>query len=135
MMNNDPMLLLLFAILVAVSLVAVVALGFALLAKRQVRQVRYEYEQRLAQLEKQAKLAAHGASGIGQRILAVEERLEILKERAEDVSDSEGALAYAQAMQLFEQGVDTNTIATSCGLSSAEANLMATIHRHKHRAA
>jgi hypothetical protein len=135
MMNYDPMLLLLSTMLLTASIMAMAALVFALLAKRQVRQVRSEYEQRLALLEKQAKLSARGANGIGQRVVAVEKKLEVLKEKAEDVSDSEGALAYTQAMQLFEQGVDTDTIATSCGLSSAEANLMATLHRHKHRAA
>ncbi len=115
------------------------AMGVAVWAltrsKRQVQQHKADHDRRLGQLEKQLKVATGGALGMGQRILVLEEKLQQLQNQNEAIGTSDGALAYAQAMKLFEQGVDANTVAASCSLSSAEVSLMAMLHNHKRNAA
>lgn len=124
---------------IAIALFAVVAAvlaGMQVLAlNRRTQVMRSQFEQRLLQLEKQVKLTTQGAAGLGQRILALESQLQQLQKQTDSVDASDGAVAYTQAMQLFEQGVDTDTIATSCGLSNAEASLMAMLYQQKNRAA
>ena len=116
-------------------LLAALAVGFAFMLKQRFNVQQAQYEQRFVDLEKRLKLATSGAAGMGQRILALENKLQQLQQRSDTTDASDGAIAYTQAMQLFEQGVDADTIATSCGLSNAEASLMAMIHQHKSRAA
>lgn len=135
MIELNAVQIILFTVITCSVVIAALAMWLVIANGRRLQVVKDGFEQRLVQLEKQAKLAIHGAAGLGQRILALEEKLQQLQKQTEAVDASDGAVAYTQAMQLFEQGVDTDTVATSCGLSNAEANLMAMIHKQRNRAA
>lgn len=116
-------------------LVTLLTTALAINNRRQIAQIRADYARQSAAMDKQLKLVTNGAVGIGQRILALDEKLQQLQNRADAADASDGAIAYNQAMRLFEQGVETDTVATSCGLSVAEASLMSIIHKHKNKAA
>lgn len=116
-------------------LLAVLAVVLAVGNRRQLTRIQADYARQSAAMEKQLKLVTHGAVGIGQRILALDNKLQQLQNRTEAADGTDSAIAYNQAMRLFEQGVDTDTVATSCGLSVAEASLMSIIHKHKKKAA
>ena len=118
--NLSPLLTLLsVTIAVASSLAALVALATARAAQRQADQL----QQNLVNMEQQLIVATQGSIGMGKRVLALEQNLKALTDN-QDLSGSD-SLAYTQAMRMFEQGADVETVASSCELSSSEVNLMA----------
>ena len=70
---------------------------------------------------------------MGQRLLVLEQRVysAAQKEEVEQqyMPTDEATYAYSQALQMFEQGADANVVASNCGLSSSEANLMALMRK------
>jgi len=67
-----------------------------------------------------------GSVGVGQRLLAMEKRLqnEEQKQQPVDLKADEEFQAYADAAQLFKMGFSSEEVASRCGLSRAEASLM-----------
>ena len=88
-------------------------------------------------MEKDLQLATSGAVGMGQRILALEDKVRRLSKVQQELGDASDHYAYSQAMNLFDQGADIETVVSSCGISSSEAQLMSLIRKqtaHKQRA-
>lgn len=79
-------------------------------------------------LEQQIGVATSGAMGMGQRIVALERKLQALQDRQDNLSGTD-TFAYSQALQMFEQGADVATVASNCGFSSSEAQLMALVQK------
>jgi hypothetical protein len=71
-------------------------------------------------------LANNGSVGMGQRLLAMEKRLQqtSTEKSKADPDDDEEFQAYNQAAQLFKLGFGAEEVAQRCGLSRAEASLM-----------
>ena len=86
------------------------------------------YEARVTRCDKEIKTLTVGALGMGQRILALEGKLNLLENDSSAATESVD-YAYSQAKQMFAQGADSDTVASNCGFSSSEAELMALIHR------
>lgn len=78
-------------------------------------------------LEQQIGIATSGAIGMGHRIVALEHRLQSLQDRQDNLPGD--TFAYSQALQMFEQGADVATVASNCGFSSSEAQLMALVQK------
>ncbi len=79
-------------------------------------------------LEQEIQSMTAGSVGMGHRILALELKLSRLAEQGSSVQEGDG-FAYTQAKQMFEQGADTETVASNCGFSSSEAKLMALVQK------
>lgn len=130
---------------VTIELAVSLALGSLLLAItaviltfRLVGQARLRLDEALGRLhsfDKQLKALEAGAVGLGHRVVAMEQTLLELSEGREDMMGHSGEqLAYTQAMQMFDQGADVDTVVSSCGLSNSEAQLMALVRSHlKHK--
>lgn len=55
-------------------------------------------------------------------------------DEAEETTEQRDAeTAYTKAIKLANQGVDPNTLATQCGISRGEADLIVALYRASHR--
>lgn len=82
----------------------------------------------ILQLEQKIGVATSGAVGMGNRIVALERKLQALQEKQENIGGVD-EFAYNQALQMFEQGADVATVASNCGFSASEAQLMALVQK------
>lgn len=117
----------LFGASIVTSLVCLVSLVLVWLwATRQVTAARAQ----ITELEYKIGVATSGAAGMGNRIVALERKLHALQEKQDNHSGSGvDQFAYSQALQMFEQGADVATVASNCGFSASEAQLMALVQQ------
>lgn len=67
---------------------------------------------------------------LGERILALEEYIEMLGNRQQvQNSNKRDKQFYRQAINLVDQGVSTDELAQQCGISASEADLIAALYR------
>lgn len=85
-------------------------------------------QERIHQLEQKIGIATSGAIGMGNRIVALERKLQALQDKQEALGGVD-EFAYSQALQMFEQGADVATVASNCGFSASEAQLMALVQQ------
>lgn len=81
------------------------------------------------QLERQLSIVTSGSIGMGQRVLDLESQLQTMKRDQADRDSSDSTLSYAQASMLFDQGLDAETVASTCSLSLSEASLMELMYK------
>lgn len=85
-------------------------------------------------LENDLRDALRGAVGMGHRIVALEKRLGEISSTSGQEHSSVDEFAYTQAMQMLEQGADVSTVASNCGFSNSEAQLMALVQKQLKKA-
>jgi hypothetical protein len=83
----------------------------------------------LERLDKNLQMLNSVSIGMGQRLLALEQKLLQIKQQAPQVDVQPHDVSYTQAMQMFDRGFDAATVATSCSISRSEAQLMALIRQ------
>ncbi|QEI12588.1 DUF2802 domain-containing protein [Cellvibrio japonicus] len=107
---------------------SLLALLLALYCVKQVRHQAHETERLLQRLTREVAASSSGSVGMGQRLLAMEKRLQVTeaqpKTEKPDYYQDEEFQPYAQAAQLFKLGLDADEVARRCGLSRAEASLL-----------
>lgn len=112
----------------AVSIfVSVAALFIALKSLKVAKAQQAETEQAFQKFARDLALSNSGSVGMGQRLLAMEKRLQEQPEKADrkiDYYNDEDFQPYSQAAQLFKLGLDAEEVARRCGLSRAEASLI-----------
>lgn len=115
--------------LIAVSIaLSVASLSVAALVYRNAKLLVQRSDEQMHDMEKQMAVVTRGGIGIGQRILTLEQKLRSLEAKQDDVNGGDN-FAYSQAMQMFRQGADIATVASNCGFSNSEAELMALVQK------
>lgn len=117
----------LFEISLMISLVfSVLALVIAMISLKSVRNQASNNEKLLQKLMRDLAASNSGSVGMGQRLLAMEKRLQHTQKPSEkiDVYNDDEFQPYSQAAQLFQMGLDADEVARRCGLSRAEASLL-----------
>lgn len=115
----------LFGLSITASLICAIALAVVWLwSARQTAAARTQ----ILQLEQKIGVATSGAVGMGNRIVALERKLQAVQEKQENIGGVD-EFAYAQALQMFDQGADVATVASNCGFSASEAQLMALVQQ------
>lgn len=110
-----------------------VALAMLMVTVQLSRQQRKQHlslenlKQEQRKLECALKTSSDTAIGVGQRLLALETKFKKWADNGNAPSFTSEDLAFSQAIQLFDQGADIETVVNSCGLSSSEASLMAMV--------
>lgn len=117
-----------FWITVASGLVNLVCLVAVTALWRRLGRAEENALQKQQHLEQQIGIATSGAIGMGHRIVALERKLQALQDRQDNLTGTDN-FAYSQALQMFEQGADVATVASNCGFSSSEAQLMALVQK------
>lgn len=115
-------------LLVMSTVVSIGCLIAAVLIYRSARVLVDHTNAQFQQLQKQIATTTQGGIGMGQRLLSLENKLRSLQNKQEDISAGD-TFTYGQAMQMFKQGADTATVASNCGLSNSEAELMALVQK------
>ena len=103
------------------------ALIVALHSLQRVRQQAGDNEKLIQKLMHEVAASSSGSVGMGQRLLAMEKRLQDdaskQTEKIDYYNDDEFQ-PYSQAAQMFKMGLDCDEVARRCGLSRAEASLL-----------
>ncbi len=79
--------------------------------------------------------SSSGSVGMGQRLLAMEKRLQANATKPAEKSDyynDDEFQSYSQAAQMFKMGMDCDEVARRCGLSRAEASLLEMMQKSSH---
>jgi hypothetical protein len=107
-------------------LLSVVALVIALKSLSRTREYSLQAEKLYQRLSKELAVSSSGSVGMGQRLLAMEKRLQSEPKPSQkiDYYNDEDFQPYSQAAQLFKMGLDSDEVARRCGLSRAEASLI-----------
>lgn len=112
--------------LLASALISVIALVIALFSLKQVRRQADANEKLIQKLMREVAASSSGSVGMGQRLLAMEKRLQSDTKKPEkiDYYNDDEFQPYSQAAQMFKMGMDCDEVARRCGLSRAEASLL-----------
>lgn len=119
----------------ASAVVSVIALVIALLSLKLVRRQADANEKLIQKLMREVAASSSGSVGMGQRLLAMEKRLQAnatkQPEKIDYYNDDEFQ-PYSQAAQMFKMGMDCDEVARRCGLSRAEASLLEMMQKSSH---
>lgn len=113
--------------LIASLLIGVVALVVAFKSLKVARAQQDNTEKLIQKLTRDLAVSNSGSVGMGQRLLAMEKRLQEEPQKSDhkiDYYNDEDFQPYSQAAQLFKMGLDAEEVARRCGLSRAEASLI-----------
>lgn len=89
-----------------------------------VEQLKQELDSMQSDLRRELAAVNMGSVGVGQRLITVEKRINLILEKQQDVTASNGYLPYSEAADLMERGAEVKHLIDRCGLSEAEAELM-----------
>lgn len=105
---------------------SVLAMVIAFICLKRVQQQTQATEKLLQKAMREIAASTSGSVGMGQRLIAMEKRLQTQDKKAEkiDYYNDEEFQPYSQAAQLFKMGIDCDEVARRCGLSRAEASLL-----------
>lgn len=105
---------------------SVLAMVIAFICLKRVQQQAQATEKLLQKAMREIAASTSGSVGMGQRLIAMEKRLQTQDKKAEkiDYYNDEEFQPYSQAAQLFKMGIDCDEVARRCGLSRAEASLL-----------
>lgn len=119
----------------ASAVISVIALLIAVLSLRHVRRQADANEKLIQKLMREVAASSSGSVGMGQRLLAMEKRLQANAakpaEKIDYYNDDEFQ-SYSQAAQMFKMGMDCDEVARRCGLSRAEASLLEMMQKSSH---
>lgn len=112
--------------LIASLSISMLALLLAIISLKATRRQADITEKLLQKLTRDLAASASGSVGMGQRLLAMEKRLQSTQKKPEkiDVYNDDEFQPYSQAAQMFQMGLDAEEVARRCGLSRAEASLL-----------
>ncbi len=108
-------------------LVSAAALAIALFTFKRLRIQALDTEKLIQRLTREVAASSSGSVGMGQRLLAMEKRLQVSGDKKPEKIDyynDDEFQPYSQAAQLFKMGMDAEEVARRCGLSRAEASLL-----------
>lgn len=113
--------------LVITLFISIVALIVAIKSIGIARSQQDHTEKLIQKLSRELAVSNSGSVGMGQRLLAMEKRLQEEPLKADqkiDYYNDDDFQPYSQAAQLFKMGLDAEEVARRCGLSRAEASLI-----------
>jgi len=112
--------------LILCLLLSLFALIIALRSLSQLRNQAEQQDRLFQRLTKELAVSNTGSVGMGQRLLAMEKKLQSAAKTQTkiDYYQDDEYQPYNQAAQLFKMGMDIDEVSRRCGLSRAEASLI-----------
>ncbi len=113
--------------LVICLVISAIALAIALFTFKRLRAQALDTEKLIQRLTREIAASSSGSVGMGQRLLAMEKRLQTTSDKKPEKIDyynDDEFQPYSQAAQMFKMGMDAEEVARRCGLSRAEASLL-----------
>ena len=99
-----------------------------IISRLSVGAVKKQHAKELKKIQANLNVLSSGSIGMGQRMIALEQKLNSLRSTQEEMKQSNLDFSYTQAQKLIEQGADIQTVAANSGLSSSEIQLMQLVH-------
>lgn len=114
----------------AIALLLVTAmLSRCLHTIKQLQQAQAKTEADLRAMRNDVTAVGRGAIGVGKRVQTLQQRLQTTERRQEDMEHKDiGNIAFSHANKLVQMGAPTGELVSTCGLSQAEADLIALMH-------
>jgi predicted nucleic acid-binding Zn-ribbon protein len=86
-------------------------------------------ESELRALRNDITAVGRGAIGVGKRVQTLQQRIQTTERRQEDLEYKDmGKVAFSHATKLVQLGAAAGELVSTCGLSQAEADLVALMH-------
>ncbi len=107
-------------------LLAVGMLVYALLLKKRLSLLEAHFIEQIQSLRHEMAVYNSAAMGVGQRLINTEKKLNAMMDKQQQLTTSDtDYLPFSKAMALAEHGADARQLVEDCGLSEAEAKLVA----------
>lgn len=104
-------------------------LAMSLHVLRKVERLQSQLDTGMSALRGEITAVGRGAIGLGKRVKLVQDRLQDIERRQEDLEYKDvGDIAISHANKLVQMGAATEELIATCGLSKAEATLLALMH-------
>lgn len=114
----------------ALGAAALLLIGFGLLHLRRMKRRINRQEQLLKSLESDMQAVCHGARGMGDAVVQLEQRLRKMTERQDSLDMREpDNRVYTQAIKLAHTGASVEELVSTCGLARSEAELVHLLHQ------
>ena len=105
---------------------------FTLQLSKRLRLSEEKLSQQIRSLQHDLSVINSAAMGVGQRLMTTEKKLTVAIEKQQQFEmGSADYLPFNQAVAMVEDGADAEQLVDRCGLSEAEASLMALLNNKK----
>ncbi|GGC97854.1 DUF2802 domain-containing protein [Halopseudomonas salina] len=130
MIDTGALLMLLVGLALGALVAALVALYLAnRRIARQLQTLEERQTQRLQQLKSEVKTFQQGSIRMGEDLVALRDQFKRLEDKQQRIEQHDPqSLPYNQAARLVSLGASVEDLTQSCGLSKAEAELVAKLH-------
>ncbi|MAM86001.1 MAG: hypothetical protein CME36_01670 [unclassified Hahellaceae] len=127
-----------FSVLLVISIVAIVAIGFSILTLAYLVRVRRDTQRLTERVDaQQAKLQilAEGERGVGRRVVMLSQRLQKSEQTQQSAHypASDAQFDLAEAEKLVNAGATVADLVRTCQLSPADAELLIALRRTERR--
>lgn len=124
-------MMLVWGVLIVCCIAVLMTALLALQLNRRLQRLEHQAEQQVKALKQELGVVSRAAIGVGQRLMTVEKKLNISIEKQQQLASSHGdQQPYNYAASLAEGGASAEQIMASCGVSEAEAKLLALLKNH-----
>lgn len=130
MIDTGALLMLFVGLALGALVAALVALYLAnRRVARQLQALEERHTQRLQQLKSEVKTFQQGSIRMGEDLFALRDQVKRLEDKQQRIEQHDPqSLPYNQAARLVSLGASVEDLTQSCGLSKAEAELVAKLH-------
>lgn len=109
---------------------AVIACALAVYNRRQLNAIEHSLNRNIQILRRELDVVNSAAVGVGSRLIAAEKKLNGSIEKQQQIeANTTECYSYNKAASLALHGVEAPEIASSCGMSEAEAHLMVLLNK------
>ncbi|GAA3948285.1 DUF2802 domain-containing protein [Allohahella marinimesophila] len=127
-----------FSVLLVISIIAIVAIGFSILTLAYLVRVRRDCQRLQSQVEVQQEklqILAEGERGVGRRVVMLSQRLQKSEQSQQSVNhaSTDGQFDLAEAEKLVNAGATADDLVRTCHLSPADAELLIALRRTERR--
>ncbi len=110
--------------------ISMLVYSLVFISVRNTKHKNRQLEKTVHDLENTVRALTTGSVGLGERLVALEQRARSMGKRQDDIDLREASTPYDQAIQLANTGSDTDKLVSSCGVSRGEAQLIVDLQKY-----
>jgi len=115
--------------LALLALISTIALGQAILLKKQLAALQKSAGERIDKLENELSALLDGSFGMGNQLNELQRDMKDTRDKQQQLEQRDlGALPYNQAVRMVASGATVDQLVNQCGLSRSEADLIMLLH-------
>lgn len=119
-----------FTVVAGAVVISTLIYSLVFFSLRNIKHKNRQLEKTINDLENTVRALTTGSVGLGERLVALEQRARSMAKRQDDIDLREASTPYDQAIQLANKGSDTEKLVSSCGVSRGEAQLIVNLQKY-----